>query len=112
MVGDWVGGLRGWLRGRWLAVGVTLVLAYFGYHAVHGHRGALAWLDRTRELELARQELAEVGGERTRLQRDVRAFQRDQIDRDLLEEELRKLGYVRPGELIILTPVANRADPR
>ena len=37
-----------------------------------------------------------------RLERDVAAFQPDSLDRDLLEEQLRLLGYVRPNEVIIL----------
>lgn len=94
--------LTGSLKGRWVAIVVTAVLAYFGYHALHGRYGFLAWLDTSRDLEAARQELAGIQAERQRLQRDVQAFQRDSIDRDLLEEELRKLGYVKPNEVIIL----------
>ena len=84
---------------------VTTVLAYFGYHALHGERGLLAWMDKSRDLEAARQELNRLTSERERLERDVQAFQRDSIDRDLLEEELRKLGYVKPNEVIVLRPV-------
>jgi cell division protein FtsB len=102
MVGNLIDGLAGQLKGRWLAVGLTAVLAYFGYHALHGRYGFLAWVDTSRDLEAARQELAQVRGERELLDRDVGAFQRDSIDRDLLEEELRKLGYVKPNEVIIL----------
>jgi cell division protein FtsB len=91
-----------WLRGRWLAVGVTLILAYFGYHALHGSYGFLAWIDTSRDLELARQELASLRAERTALEADVAAFQPDSLDRDLLEEQLRLLGYIRPNEVIIL----------
>ena len=61
----------GWLKGRWLAVVVTLVLAYFGYHALHGRYGFLAWIDTSRDLEAARQELARLAAERAALQRDV-----------------------------------------
>ena len=102
MVAGVIEGLSGRLRGRWPAVVVTAVLAYFGYHALHGERGFLAWIDKSRDLEAARQELARLTGQRQRLERDARAFQRDSIDRDLLEEELRKLGYVKPNEVIIL----------
>ncbi len=93
--------LRG---GRWLTVLVTAVLAYFGYHALHGDRGLLAWIDKSRDLEAARQELDLLRAERAELDREVGAFQRDQLDRDLLEEELRKLGYVHPNEAILLRP--------
>ena len=90
------------LKGRWLAVVVTLVLVYFGFHALHGRYGLLAWIDTSRELVVARQELAGLVAEHEELQRDVQAFQEDSLDRDLLEEELRRLGYVRPNEVIIL----------
>jgi len=103
--------LGGRRRGRWLAVLVTAVLAYFAYHALHGQRGLLAWMDKSRDLEAARQELTRVGAERSELDRQVRAFQRDSIDRDLLEEELRKLGYVNPNEVIILRPSAAPPEP-
>ena len=102
MVANLLEMVGGWLRGRWLSVGVTLVLAYFGYHALHGRYGFLAWIDTSRDLELARQQLASLSAERLRLEGDVAAFQPDSLDRDLLEEQLRLLGYVRPNEVIIL----------
>jgi cell division protein FtsB len=102
MVGNLFEALKAWLRGRWLAIGVTLVLAYFGYHALHGRYGFLAWIDTARDLELARQELAALTAERQSLERDVGAFQPDSLDRDLLEEQLRLLGYIRPNEVIVL----------
>ena len=93
-----------WLRGRWLAFVVTAILAYFGYHAIHGQRGILAWVDKSRELEHAKQKLAELDAERAGLERRVAGLQPDRLDPDLLEEELRKLGYVRPDEVILLPP--------
>jgi cell division protein FtsB len=102
MVGTLLEALMRHLKGRWLAVVVTAVLVYFGYHALHGHRGLLAWIDTSRDLEAARQDLARLGAERADLERQIRAFQQDSIDRDLLEEELRKLGYVRPDEIVVL----------
>ena len=97
------------LKGRWLAVVVTLVLVYFGFHALHGRYGLLAWIDTSRELVVARQQLAGLVAEREALQRDVQALQEDSLDRDLLEEELRRLGYVRPNEVIILRGDQERA---
>jgi cell division protein FtsB len=94
--------VNGWLRGRWIAVGLTLVLAYFGYHALHGRYGFLALIDTSRDLQLARQEFAAISAERARLEGDVAAFQPDSLDRDRLEVQLRLLGYVRPNEVIVL----------
>jgi cell division protein FtsB len=102
MVANLIEGLAGALKGRWLGFVVTAILAYFGYHALHGSYGILAWIDTSRDLHAARQELAQLKSERETLQSEVQAFQRDSIDRDLLEEELRKLGYVKPNEVIIL----------
>ena len=106
MLADLLDGGRRALRGRWVALVVTAVLAYFGYHALHGQRGLLAWMDTKRELEVARRELAQRAQDRGRLERRVDALKEDRIDRDLLEEELRKLGYVRPDEVIVLKPAA------
>ena len=94
--------VNGWLRGRWIAVGLTLTLAYFGYHALHGSYGFLAYIDTSRQLEVANQELAALEQELAAVGSDVAAFQPDSLDRDRLEEQLRLLGYVRPNEVIIL----------
>jgi cell division protein FtsB len=85
-------------------VPVSVALAYFGWHAVHGQRGLLAWVDLSRELEQGRAELAELRAERLAIERRVDGLRPDAIEPDLLEEELRKLGYVGERELIILTP--------
>lgn len=83
---------------------MIVALAYFAWHAVHGQRGLLAWVDLSRELEQRRAELAELRAERVAIERRVDGLRPDAIDPDLLEEELRKLGYVGERELIILTP--------
>ena len=93
-----------WAYGRWPLFLACAVLAYFGYHAVHGDRGLLAWLDRNREIEAARLELAQLEAERDQLQHRIDGLQEGHLDRDLLEEELRKLGYVRQNEVLVLTP--------
>jgi cell division protein FtsB len=85
-------------------VPVVLALGYFGWHAVHGNRGLLAWVDLNRELESSRAELAGLQSERQALERRIAGLKQDAIDPDLLEEELRKLGYVGDHELVILTP--------
>jgi cell division protein FtsB len=101
-----------WIVGRWPLVLTCGILAYFGYHAVHGQRGLLAWVDRNREIEAARQELAGLTAERGTLERRIKGLKPGQMDRDLLEEELRQLGYIRPGEVIVLpAPAAVGATP-
>jgi cell division protein FtsB len=93
-----------WAYGRWPLFLACAVLAYFGYHAVHGERGFLAWVDRNREIEAARLELAQLNAERDQLQHRIGGLQEGHLDRDLREEELRKLGYIRQNEVLVLTP--------
>ena len=90
------------VRARWLLLPLTLLLVYFGYHAVHGKRGLIAWMDLRREVARAQRELAALEGEREALARRVEALRPGQTDADLLESELRRLGYLRPGEVIVL----------
>jgi cell division protein FtsB len=85
------------------------MLAYFAWHAMHGQRGLLAWVDLNREIEASRAELGRLQSEREALERRVDGLRRDALDPDLLEEELRKLGYVAEGEVVILAP--ERVDP-
>ena len=100
------------VRGRWVAVPLALVIGYFAWHAVHGKRGLIAWVDLNHRLDMAKAELASLQSERQALERRVAGLREDAIDPDLLEEELRKLGYVGDREVIILTPDrAKRQQP-
>jgi cell division protein FtsB len=100
---DWSPIVRA-VRGRWAVVPLALMLFYFGWHAVHGERGLIAWLDRNHEVDMARARLQSLQSERRGLEGRISGLRQDAIDPDLLEEELRKLGYIGERELIILTP--------
>jgi len=102
--------LRRTIRARWLLLPLTLLLAYFGYHAVHGKRGLLAWMDLRREVARAERELAALEAEREALARRVEALRPGQTDADLLESELRRLGYLRPEEVIVLVEPEPEAE--
>jgi cell division protein FtsB len=95
---------RPWLRRHWALLAASAVLAYFLWHGLHGERGFGAWLQVNRELEWARSELARLEAERKRLEAPVDALQPDRADPDLVEEELRKLGYIGEREAVILVP--------
>ncbi len=94
--------LRRAIRARWLLLPLTLLLAYFTYHAVHGRRGLIAWMDLRREVALAERRLEALEAERETLARRVEALRPGQTDADLLESELRRLGYLRADEVIVL----------
>jgi cell division protein FtsB len=95
--------MRLWLVRRWHLVLGLLLLAYFAHHGVHGERGLLAWIDKSRELQSARAELATLDAQITELAGTVEALQPDRSDPDLLEEQLRNLGFIGKDEVIVLT---------
>jgi cell division protein FtsB len=98
--------LRHWLGRRWHLLGGVLLLVYFAYHGLHGERGLYAWVDKARELEAAKLELAGLERSIGAVQRTVEGLQPDRVDPDLLEERLRRLGWVAPDEVLVLTPDA------
>ncbi len=78
------------------------VIGYFGYHAVEGQRGLLAWGKLTKQVAEAEAELDVLRRERLVLERRVSLLSPDGLDLDLLEERARHvLGYARPDEVII-----------
>jgi cell division protein FtsB len=90
-------------RQHWLALlGLSLV-AYFGYHAVSGSRGLLAWREVSAELATSQQELDQVRAERVALERKVERLRPESLDRDLIDELARKqLSFVEPLDVLIL----------
>ncbi|MCB2107865.1 MAG: septum formation initiator family protein [Rhodobacteraceae bacterium] len=87
-------------------VGAAL-MAYFGYHAVQGDRGLIAWWNLRFELERIDQQLAMVSAEQAELEHRVSLLRPDSLDRDMLEERARiMLGTIDPHDLIIPDPTS------
>jgi cell division protein FtsB len=83
------------------------LIAYFGYHAVQGDRGLLAWWNLRYEIEKADYELAAVTKEKKVLEHRVSLLRPESLDRDMLEERARAmLGVVHKNDLIIPVPDA------
>lgn len=75
---------------------------YFTYHTVSGRNGILAMMQLTGQVEEARQKLNEIKLERITLEGRVSKLSKT-IDRDLLDEESRRLlNHARPDEIIVL----------
>ncbi len=92
-----------WRRQHWLALLGLGLVAYFGYHAVSGSRGLLAWREVSAELAASHQELDGLRAERTALERKVQRLRHDSLDRDLIDELARReLSFVAPTDVIIL----------
>ena len=90
-------------RRHWAALLGLSLAAYFGYHAVSGSRGLLAWQEVTAALEASRGELQAVRAGRAALEGRVVRLRRDSLDPDLIDELARReLSFVAPLDVIIL----------
>ncbi len=93
-------------RKIWPTVLAASVVGYFGYHALHGERGFLAWRELKGDIAVARSVEAQLADRQARLERRTALLRADNLDRDLLEERARVLlGYGHPGDLVVLHPV-------
>lgn len=83
------------------------LMAYFGYHALQGDRGLMAWWNLRYEIEKTDFELAQVTSEKEALEHRVSLLRPAGLDRDMLEERARlMLGAVHPDDLIVPTASA------
>ncbi|MGH6944926.1 MAG: FtsB family cell division protein [Geminicoccaceae bacterium] len=98
-------------RPYWFVVLGVGLAAYFGYHAVNGSRGLLAWRQVSLDLESTRAELASLEAERAALEGKVERLRHNSLDPDLLDELARKrLSFTGPDDVIIL--LAPDREPR
>jgi cell division protein FtsB len=94
---------RRWLQPLWvLALGVGLA-TYFGYHALTGSRGLLAWRQVSAELTSTRKQLEDLRADRAALEQKVARLRHDGLDPDLIDELARRqLSLADPLDVIIL----------
>jgi cell division protein FtsB len=92
------------LRGpHWLLLFAYGLAIYFGYHAVVGSRGLLAWRQLNQDIAASERELAAVRAERQALEDKVRRLRPDALDPDLIDELARRhLSLAGPLDVIIL----------
>ena len=82
---------------------MVAVAGYFGYHAVEGDRGLIAWWQVTQQLKNATATFDRVHGEREALEHRVSLLGNDKLDPDLLDERAHAmLNLARPDEVMIL----------
>ncbi|MEQ9507394.1 MAG: septum formation initiator family protein [Hyphomonas sp.] len=90
---------------RLQALGLSLLVLYFAYHAFAGEKGLGRWTDSQIELEEKQRELAEIQAENERLRANIKRLARGSEDADYIEALARdKLAFVYPGEIVLLTP--------
>ena len=79
-----------------------LAVAYFGYHAIQGGRGLVAYARLSQEVARAEQVLQLTEAERSRLARRVGLLHPEHLDADMLDERAREaLGLLHPDEVVI-----------
>ena len=80
-----------------------LLVVYFGYHAVHGERGLLAYLRLTQEFRKAEITRDLFHAERQLIERRTALLRPEGIDPDMLDERVRTMLNVgRRDELVIM----------
>jgi cell division protein FtsB len=83
------------------------IAVYFGYHAVEGDRGLIAWWQVTQQLKDAQATYDRVHQERLALEHRVALLGPDRLDPDLLDERAHvMLDLARPDEVVIFDPGA------
>ena len=84
-------------------LGVSAVV-YFAYHALHGDRGLMAWLELKDRVAVAETATEDIGLQRRKMENRVRLLHPESLDPDLLEERARlMLNYAYAGDIVILT---------
>ena len=80
-------------------------IAYFGYHAVEGDRGLVAWLRLGQQVQKVEARIGLNKVEIERLERRVALLNAKSLDRDMLDERARAvLGLAHPDEITIIVP--------
>ncbi|WP_027837470.1 septum formation initiator family protein [Hyphomonas sp.] len=99
------------MRSRFEAVGLSLLVLYFAYHAFAGEKGLGRWSDAQLELEDRKAELVRLEAEITRLRTDIRRLTPGSVDPDFVEAMARdKLAFVYPNEIVLLTSEPSSAN--
>ena len=80
-----------------------LVAFYMGYHTVHGERGLFALMKDRHDMAQLQDELSKTKAEREKVELRVSHLRDASLDRDLLDEQMRRmLGVMHKGEIVIL----------
>ncbi|MEQ8301642.1 MAG: septum formation initiator family protein [Hyphomonas sp.] len=85
------------------ALGLSLLVLYFAYHAFAGEKGLGRWSDAQLELEDRKAVLQQVEADVSRLRTDIRRLTPGSVDPDFVEALARdKLAFVYPDEIVLM----------
>jgi cell division protein FtsB len=97
--------LRRYLRQITVPLIGASLMGYFGYHAIQGDRGLMAWLTLKQQLRHADAQLASLQDEQVTLSNRVQRMRPGSLDADLLDERTRvMLNYAQDDEVVIMHP--------
>jgi cell division protein FtsB len=86
---------------------LAALIFYFGFQALTGDRGILAWTNRDETLAARTAELKRLQAERADLEVRTRLLRNNSLSKDLLEERARSLlGLSDPRDYVIRTSSA------
>ncbi len=91
-------------RGRLVAPLLALVVfGYFGSHAYKGEHGIRSHIQLQAKMKELEQVFVQSSGERQYLERRVALLRSGTIEKDMLDEQVRRnLGFVHRDEIVIL----------
>jgi len=93
------------------ALGLSLLVLYFAYHAFAGEKGLGRWSDAQLELEDRKADLARIEADLTRLRTDIRRLTPGSVDPDFVEALARdKLAFVYPNEIVLMASADSAAN--
>ncbi|MFT5775976.1 FtsB family cell division protein [Hyphomonas sp.] len=93
------------------ALGLSLLVLYFAYHAFAGEKGLGRWSDAQLELEDRKADLARIEADLTRLRTDIRRLTPGSVDPDFVEALARdKLAFVYPNEIVLMASAGSIAN--
>jgi cell division protein FtsB len=95
---------------RLQALGLSLLVLYFAFHAFAGEKGLGRWTDAQIQLEDRERELAAIEADIERLKVDIRRLTPGSVDADYVEALAReKLAFAYPGEIVLIQMHASSA---
>jgi cell division protein FtsB len=93
------------------ALGLSLLVLYFAYHAFAGEKGLGRWSDAQLELEDRKVVLEHMEADISRLRTDIRRLTPGSVDPDFVEALARdKLAFVYPHEIVLMASDRSVAD--
>jgi cell division protein FtsB len=85
------------------------LVGYFGWNAIQGDHGLVAYAERRQLLTQAQDDLAKARAEHADWQRRMAALQSDHLDADMLDQRARAmLNLSDPGDIIVPYPDKDR----